>query len=79
LKYDVDTVEDYIAAIPEERRPAIEKLREVILTNLPDGFEELMLYGMISYVVPYRYTQRVTMLKKMNLCRLFHLLRRSTI
>jgi uncharacterized protein YdhG (YjbR/CyaY superfamily) len=52
MQYDVDTVEKYIAAIPEERRPAIEKLRAVILTNLPDGFEEQMLNGMISYVVP---------------------------
>jgi hypothetical protein len=27
-------------------------VRQVILDNLPDGFEEGMQYGMISYVVP---------------------------
>jgi len=52
MQYDVHTVEEYIAALPDNRRFAIEKLRNVILTNLPDGFEEQISYGMISYVVP---------------------------
>lgn len=56
MQYDVNTVEDYLAALPEDRRPVIEKLRQVILSNLPDGFEEQISYGMISYVVPlFRY------------------------
>lgn len=52
MQYDVHTVEEYIAALPENRRFAIEKLRNVVLTNLPNGFEEQISYGMISYVVP---------------------------
>ncbi len=52
MQYDVDSVEEYIAAIPEDRKPVIEKLRNVILSNLPEGFEEQLSYGMISYVVP---------------------------
>ena len=52
MQYDVHTVKEYIAALPEDRIFAIEKLRNVILTNLPDGFEEQISYGMISYVVP---------------------------
>ena len=31
----------------------MEKLRAVILKNLPEGFEETMNYGMIGYVVPH--------------------------
>ena len=27
-------------------------MRDVVLANLPDGYEEVMQYGMISYVVP---------------------------
>jgi uncharacterized protein YdhG (YjbR/CyaY superfamily) len=52
MQYDVNTVEEYITALPEDRKPIIENLRQVILSNLPDGFEEQISYGMISYVVP---------------------------
>ncbi|RMF58753.1 MAG: DUF1801 domain-containing protein [Calditrichaeota bacterium] len=48
------TVEEYLAEVPEERRPYFEKLRETILANLPEGLEETMSYGMIGYVVPHR-------------------------
>lgn len=48
-----ETPEQYIKELPEDRRPAMEKLRSVILNNLPSGFEETMSYGMISYVVPH--------------------------
>jgi uncharacterized protein YdhG (YjbR/CyaY superfamily) len=46
------SVEAYLAELPEDRRAAIARVREVILENLPDGFEETMQYGMPSYVVP---------------------------
>lgn len=44
---------DYIAQLPEDRKQIIEELRQVILTNLPNGFEERISYGMIGYVVPH--------------------------
>ena len=46
------TVEQYLDELPAERRTAIEGVRNVILANLPNGFEEGMQYGMISYYVP---------------------------
>jgi hypothetical protein len=48
-----DTPTDYIDTAPEERRDALGKLRLVILSNLPEGFEETMSYGMVGYVVPH--------------------------
>lgn len=45
--------DDYIKEVPEERKEAINKLRAVILKNLPNGFREEMSYGMIGYVVPH--------------------------
>jgi Domain of unknown function (DU1801) len=48
----VDTVEEYIDAIPENRKEPLRKLRKVILDNLPEGFEEVMSGGMIVYIVP---------------------------
>jgi len=46
------TVEEYLAEMPEDRHAAIEAVREVILQNLPEGYEEAMEWGMITYQVP---------------------------
>ena len=47
------TPEEYIAELPEDRKGAIIKIREVINANLPKGFEEGMGYGMMAYFVPF--------------------------
>lgn len=47
------TVEEYLRSLPEDRRAAINAVRQVILKNLPAGFAECMSYGMIGYVVPH--------------------------
>jgi hypothetical protein len=46
------TVKEYINEIPPERAEAFSKLRNVIVKNLPKGFEEGIYYGMIGYCVP---------------------------
>ena len=48
----VKDVEEYLAALPEARHEAITAIREVILKNLPKGYEEGMQWGMPSYFVP---------------------------
>lgn len=52
VKSDAGTPEEYVASLPPERREAIARVREIILENLPEGYEEGMLSGMISYHVP---------------------------
>src|SRR5258708_7911136 len=47
------TVREYLAELPLERRAAIQAVREVILANLGEGYEEGMQYGMIGYFVPH--------------------------
>ncbi|MNK74223.1 hypothetical protein D3C87_937300 [compost metagenome] len=47
------TPDAYIDSLPEDRKEAIAKLRAVITENLPPGFQEVMSYGMIGYVVPH--------------------------
>ncbi|MBK7884988.1 MAG: DUF1801 domain-containing protein [Chitinophagaceae bacterium] len=47
------SVEEYISQLPEERQSAITQLRKEIKKNLPKGFQEVMNYGMIGYVVPH--------------------------
>lgn len=48
----ITTVEEYLATVPDERRPHFDRLRATILDHLPEGFVETIQYGMIAYVVP---------------------------
>lgn len=47
------TPEQYLAELPDDRREAMQKIRTTIKNNLPNGFEEVMSYGMLGYVVPH--------------------------
>lgn len=53
MQYQADSPEHYLEQLPDDRKPAIARLREVILANLPKGFAETIGYGMIGYVVPH--------------------------
>ncbi len=53
MQYKATSAEDYISQVPEERRETLQKLRQVINDNLPEGFEEGIQYGMIGYYVPH--------------------------
>ena len=48
------TVEQYLSELPEDRRKAIEAVRQVVLKNLDKDYEEGIQYGMIGYFVPHR-------------------------
>lgn len=52
MQSDATTAEKYLSELDDDRRAAVSAVRDVILANLPDGYEEAMQYGMISYVVP---------------------------
>ncbi len=47
------SVDEYLQELPDDRRIAMEKLRKVVIDNIPKGFREEMSYGMIGYVVPH--------------------------
>ena len=51
-KSKAETVDGYLAELPEDRRAAISAVRQVVLENLPQGYEEMMQCGMIGYVIP---------------------------
>lgn len=53
MKIEANTVQEYLDNIQEERKPAINRLRDIIKDNIPVGFEECINYGMIGYVVPH--------------------------
>lgn len=52
MKSGAKTVEEYLEGLPDERRASIEAVRDTILENLPDGYEESINWGMITYEVP---------------------------
>ena len=52
MKSTATTISDYLSDMPPERRTAIEKVRKTILEYLPEGFEETLNWGMITYQVP---------------------------
>ena len=47
------TVQAYIELQPQERQAGLNQLRQVILSSLPTGFEEVIQYNMITFVVPH--------------------------
>jgi len=53
MQIKADTPEEYIQQLPVERKEALSLLRKTILENLPEGFTEVIGYGMIGYVVPH--------------------------
>ncbi len=52
MKSGATTVSEYLEELTPERREAVSVVRDVILANLPDGYEEMMDFGMIAYSVP---------------------------
>ena len=52
MKSNAQTIEDYLKDMPSERRDVISAVRKVILEYLPEGYEEVMNWGMITYEVP---------------------------
>lgn len=52
MQSEATTVTEYLKSLPEERRRALMEVREVIRANLPEGYEEVMRWGMITYEVP---------------------------
>ncbi len=54
MQSKASTVDQYVKELPADRKDAVNELRNAINKNLPSGFEEVMSYGMIGYVVPHK-------------------------
>jgi uncharacterized protein YdhG (YjbR/CyaY superfamily) len=50
MRYEVETVADYLEAVPPERRKALEALRSLVFQVAPDATETLR-YGLPAYDV----------------------------
>ncbi|HEU4497818.1 MAG TPA: DUF1801 domain-containing protein [Sphingomicrobium sp.] len=45
-------VAEYLAELPPDRRAEIEKVRNALNAAMPDGYREIIGYGMIGWVIP---------------------------
>lgn len=52
MRSNAATVDLYLADLPAERREMVETVRQLVMDNLPAGYEETMNWGMITYQVP---------------------------
>ena len=53
MKIEASTVEEYLQKVPAERQEPMARLRALLRSNLPEGFEEVLSYGMPGFVVPH--------------------------
>lgn len=53
MKESGNTVEEILTNLPEDRAEAFNNLHNVIVKNLPQGFEAAISYGGLGYVVPH--------------------------
>mgnify|MGYP006321940411 FL=1 len=53
MKAQGKTVEEILLNLPEDRLEPFNKLHDVIVKNLPKGFEPAISYGGLGYVMPH--------------------------
>ena len=52
MRSEAKTVKEYLQSLPDDRKVTITTIRDIIVKNLPKGFEEVMNWGMVTYQVP---------------------------
>ena len=52
MQSKANTVKQYLNELPNDRKKAISIVRQTILENLPEGYDEVMNWGMMTYEVP---------------------------
>lgn len=49
---EAKAVQDYLSALPADRRETIDAVRTTILDHLPAGYQERIEHGMLTYSIP---------------------------
>lgn len=53
MKAEGKTVEEILINLPQDRVEPFNKLHDIIVKNLPKGFEAAISYGGLGYVIPH--------------------------
>ena len=54
MRSEAVSIEEYLDSLPSERGEVLQTVRNTILKNLPDGYEEAFNWGMITNQVPLK-------------------------
>src|SRR5215213_7597428 len=46
------TPDEYLESLPDDRREVVSVVRDLVRRNLPEGYQEAMNWGMISWEIP---------------------------
>ncbi|MCG2767949.1 MAG: hypothetical protein ABIK79_13180 [Chloroflexota bacterium] len=65
MRSSASIVDQYLSELPDDRRQAVEAVRRTILANLPDGYEEVMNWGMITKLVSQ--TKKSSLVFRLNM------------
>ena len=52
VKSNATTVQEYLGELDPDRRRVVSTVRQLILAHLPEGYQECINWGMISYEIP---------------------------
>ena len=52
VRSDALTPQQFLVELPSQRREIVIAIREAVLEALPEGYEEAMAWGMLTYQVP---------------------------
>ena len=52
VRSSAQSVDAYLAELPEDRRAVVTELRELIRKHLPKGYDEAVNWGMLCYHIP---------------------------
>jgi len=64
----METIAEYLASLPADRRAAMSRVRAAINKKLPKGYEERLQYGMIAWGVPESVLPASEVYNKQPLC-----------
>ncbi len=54
MKPNGSTVDEILSNLPPDRMEPFNQLHQVIIKNLPKGFESAISYGGLGYVIPHK-------------------------
>jgi hypothetical protein len=52
VRSTANSVDEYLAQLPDDRREVLTEMRALIRKHLPKGYEEVVNWGMLSYEIP---------------------------
>ncbi len=53
MQYQASSTQEYLDLLPDDRKEPVTKIKNILKENLPEGFQEGILYKMPAFFVPH--------------------------